>query len=164
MNQPDGTPGGRMEMGAGDVLTFVDTGNHLVRALDPDGTVRTVAGRAPAPYAPSDNGEGWPAGGYADGPALDALFSSPMDVALAPDGTIYVADNGNSCIRRIDPAGEVTTFAGVCGQRGRAGDGGPATDALLDRPYGVALDPAGNVYIADTHNQVIRVVYAEDAP
>jgi DNA-binding beta-propeller fold protein YncE len=62
-------------------------------------------------------------------------------------------------VRLIGGDGTIATVAGVCGSGGFAGDGGAATAALLDRPGGVALDSAGNLYIADTHNQRIRVVY-----
>jgi len=62
-------------------------------------------------------------------------------------------------VRVVTPDGIIATFAGQCGHRGFAGDQGPAADALLDRPAGVEVGPAGEVYIADTHNQRIRVVY-----
>ncbi|HMF41351.1 MAG TPA: hypothetical protein VKQ32_11675, partial [Polyangia bacterium] len=65
----------------------------------------------------------------------------------------------NDCVRVIRGDGTIATVAGVCGSEGFAGDGGPATEALIARPGGVALDTAGNLYIADTHNQRIRVVY-----
>jgi sugar lactone lactonase YvrE len=63
----------------------------------------------------------------------------------------------------VDAKGMITTIAGVCGERGDDGDGGPAVEALLNRPYGVALDRDGNLYIADTHNHRIRVVWGADA-
>lgn len=166
MNQPfsqSAPPAGRMEMGPGDVLYFTDSANHLVRALDPDGTVRTVLGTPPNPYDATQLAEKAPRGGYAgDGKSepLRAKLNSPRDLAVASDGTIYVADTENDCIRKLAPNGEVSTFAGVCGERGFDGDGGPAEQALFNRPYGVAVDSEGNVYIADTYNHRIRVVYA----
>src|SRR5581483_9129642 len=93
------------------------------------------------------------------GPATAALLSRLTDVAAAPDGSLYIADNENSCVRVVAPDGTITTAAGTCGKNGFSGDGGPATGATLDRPYGVTLDGAGNLYIADTHNNRIRVVY-----
>jgi DNA-binding beta-propeller fold protein YncE len=167
MNQPfsqSAPPAGRMEMGPGDVLYFTDSANHLVRALDPDGTVRTVLGTAPEPYNATELAEKAPRGGYeGDGTKkpLEARLNSPRDLAVAEDGTIYVADTENSCVRKLAPNGEVSTAAGICGERGFEGDGGPAEDSLLNRPYGVALGPDGELYIADTYNHRIRVVYPE---
>ena len=80
---------------------------------------------------------------------------------LCDDGTIYIADTENSCIRAVDPNGIIDTFAGTCGERGFGGDFGPANEALLNRPFGVALDADGQVYISDTYNSVIRVVEPE---
>ena len=78
---------------------------------------------------------------------------------MGADGSIYIADTDNSCVRLVTPDGIISTFAGQCGQRGFAGDHGPPAAALLDRPSGVEIGPAGEVYIADTHNQRIRVIY-----
>jgi DNA-binding beta-propeller fold protein YncE len=167
MNQPFGQsapPAGRMEMGPEDVLYFTDSANHIVRALDPDGTVRTVFGTTPENYDATELMTKAPRGDY-DGDGtdepLEAKLNSPRDVAVAADGTLYVADTMNSCVRKLSPNGRVSTVAGICGERGYNGDGGPADEALLDQPYGVALDEDGNLYIADTHNDRIRVVYAE---
>lgn len=148
-------PAGRMEMGPNDTLFICDTGNHRVRTLDSAGITRTVAGSGPATYDPTFTG------GFSgdDGPATSAMLRRPTDVAVDQDGSFYIADTDNHCVRHVDTAGIITTAAGTCGQRGFAGDGGGATSALLDRPYGVALDTAGNLYIADTHNHRIRVVY-----
>jgi sugar lactone lactonase YvrE len=90
--------------------------------------------------------------------ALEARFNRPRDVAVDDEGNVFVADMENNCVRRIDHHGEISTVAGICGERGDEGDGGPATEALLDRPYGIGLDGEGNLYIADTYNHRIRVV------
>jgi hypothetical protein len=150
-----GVPGGRMEMGADGTLYFCDTGNHRIRALGEDGVVTTVAGSGP------DEFDRRFAGGYEGdgGPATEALLRSPSDVAVAASGQLYIADTLNSCVRKVDGDGEISTVAGACGERGFAGDGDPADESLLNRPYGVALDDDGNLYIADTHNHRIRVVY-----
>ena len=163
MNQPfsqSAPPSGGMEMGADGVLYFTDTGNHLVRALYADGTVATVAGVNPPTYDATELPDAAPKGGHGGdgGPALEARFNSPRDVAVAADGTLYVADRENSCVRKIDTAGVITAVAGTCGSRGDSGDGGPATAARLNRPYGIALDAAGKLYVADTYNHRIRVV------
>ena len=80
-------------------------------------------------------------------------------MAVSPDGTLYIADTENNCIRMVDGAGTISTAVGKCGTQGFAGDGKPVAEALLNRPYGVDFDPKGNLYIADTHNNRIRVVY-----
>jgi DNA-binding beta-propeller fold protein YncE len=163
MNQPfsqSAPPAGGMEMGPDDELYFADTGNHMIRVLHPDGTVDTIAGVAPEPYDPSELKEKAPDGDF-EGEGVDALearFNRPRDVAVDGDGNVFVADMENNCVRMIDHHGEITTVAGVCGERGDAGDGGPATEALLDRPYGIGLDGDGNLYIADTYNHRIRVI------
>ncbi len=91
------------------------------------------------------------------GDALDAMLFAPTDVAVGPDHEVYIADTGNHCVRVVKD-GVIETFAGTCGEFGYDGDGGDATAALLERPYGVALDADGNVYIGDTYNHVFRKV------
>ena len=148
-------PTGRMDMGPNDLLYIADTGNHRVRLYSPDGTIDTIAGSGPAEFDPSFTG------GYSGdgGPATAAMLKRPTDVAVAADGTVFVADNDNHCVRKIDSAGMISTVAGICGQSGFEGDGGSAIEAKLDRPYGIALDAEGNLWIADTHNHRVRVVY-----
>jgi len=96
------------------------------------------------------------------GPANDvqataASLAAPAEIAYDAAGNLYIVDMNDNVIRKVDLAGIVTTVAGT-GEQGFAGDGGPATGALLDSPVGVAVDAAGNIYIADTHNQRIRKV------
>lgn len=86
-----------------------------------------------------------------------AQLWSPETLVVDNDGNIFVAERGNHTIRKITPAGIITAFAGN-GQVGASGDGGPATAAMLNEPSGLALDAAGNVYIADTNNHRIRKV------
>ena len=164
MNQPfsqSAPPAGGMEMGPGDKLVFADSGNHVIRMLLPDGSVQTIAGTEPKDYDATTLLDDAPAGGYGGdgGPATAAKFSQPRDVAVHPSGVIFVADKENNCVRRIDLDGTVHGVAGTCGKRGYGGDFGPADEALLNRPYGVALDAEGNLYIADTYNHRIRVVH-----
>jgi sugar lactone lactonase YvrE len=148
-------PEGRMEMGEDGTLYFADTGNNRIRAVGTDGVIRTIAGSGPDHFDTTFKG------GYGGdgGPAIEAVLKNPIDVAVGKKGAIYIADTQNSCVRKVDGDGIITTLAGKCEKRGFAGDGGQAKAALLDRPYGVALDKHGNLYIADTHNQRIRVVY-----
>jgi sugar lactone lactonase YvrE len=139
-------PAGRMVFDAAGNLYLTDTGNHRIRRIDTSGIITTVAGNGTQGYA----GDG--------GPAINAQLNGPTDIDIASDGTLYVADTNNSCVRAITPDGIIRTVAGTCGERGFAGDRGPATEALLDRPYGIELDAGDNLYIADTSNDRIRFV------
>jgi ABC-type branched-subunit amino acid transport system substrate-binding protein len=109
-----------------------DGGNHRIRLIRPDGTVTTLAGT------------GEP--GYRDGPAGEAQFNEPFDVAVSSTGVLYVADAGNDRIRAVSPDGLVTTLAGS-GQRGFKD--GPATEAEFNAPWKLALAADGALYVAD---------------
>lgn len=122
-------------------LYIVDAAAQRVRRMTPGGTVSTFAGGGGA----LPGGLFVPAG-YADGPALEARFNKPMGIAIAADGTVDVADAGNHCIRKI-AGGRVTTIAGNATDAGTRD--GPAADARFKSPCGLALDRAGNLYIAD---------------
>lgn len=132
---------------SGRTLYLADTENQVIRTVDLDTMiVETFAGTPEV-------------SGAADGPAASATFASPRDIAVDDDGTVFVADTENHCVREISPDGDVSTLAGQCGTPGYDGEYGPASEALLYRPYGVSLDRHGNVYVADTENQVFRVIY-----
>jgi sugar lactone lactonase YvrE len=96
------------------------------------------------------------------GPVIQTRLNNPLGVAVGPRGTVYIADTGNNRILKIDKTGgRIDTFAGSPdGTAGRSGDRGLATQARLDHPSGVAVDPDGTVYIADTNNGVVRKVDA----
>jgi hypothetical protein len=155
MSQPFGQsadPAGRIVVAPSGDIYFADTGNSLIRVISAeDGIARIIAGTAPV--------DGVAQFGYDSdgGPATEALLNNPVDLALADDGTLYFTDVYNHCVRAIDPAGTITTVAGVCDQAGYEGDGGPATEALLKRAYGLELD-GDRLLISDTGNNVIRVV------
>lgn len=101
---------------------------------------------------PGDSGDG--------GPAVKARLNQPFDAAFDASGNLYVSDTGNHRIRRIDAkTGTIATSAGS-GKKGFGGDGGPATAALLDEPYGIALDDRGNLYFADRLNRRVRRIDA----
>ena len=137
-------PGGVAVDGAGNVY-IADRGNDRIRRVDGAGIITTIAG----------TGE---SGSSADGgPAIEANLNWPAGVAVDGAGNVYIADRGNDRIRRVDGAGVITTIAGT-GVRGFSGDGGPAVEAKLDGPSGIAVDGAGNVYIADRGNDRIRRV------
>jgi DNA-binding beta-propeller fold protein YncE len=115
-----------------------------LRAVDPrTGIITTVAGTGARGYG----GDG--------GPALEAVFDAPKEMALDRDGSVLVVDTENHAIRRFDPrAGKITAIAG--GRQGSSGDGGPASEAGLDRPHGAVVGADGAIYIGDTNNHRIR--------
>jgi DNA-binding beta-propeller fold protein YncE len=109
-------------------------------------TISTVAGTGAQGYA----GDG--------GAATQALLNNPFDLAFDPAGNLCLSDTYNHCIRRIDArSGLITTIAGT-GEQGCAGDGGPATRAQMNQPYGMVIDRADNIYIADRLNGRVRRV------
>jgi hypothetical protein len=128
--------------GAGNVYV-TEKGNHTIRKVTPAGVVTTLAGAA---------GQS----GSADGTGAAARFSYPWGVAVDGAGNVYVADSQNDTIRKVTPAGVVTTLAGTAGQIGSADGAGAA--ARFNYPCGVAVDGAGNVYVADDYNSTIRRV------
>lgn len=122
---------------------IADVGNFVIRELSAAGTVTTLAG----------NGHQ----GYVNGSSGDAEFTSPVEALYnSNDGYIYVADSENNCIRRIDSAGNVSTYAGS--QTGGLQNGSTA-QALFDHPTGLTINKASNfLYVADTYNNVIRQI------
>jgi sugar lactone lactonase YvrE len=129
------------------VLYLADTGASTIRRIDlGTGIITRFAGTGTAGYG-GDNGQ-----------ALSAAFSSPQGISFGADGSLYVADLSNNVIRRIAPGGVVTTVAG--GGTNGLGDDGPALAAALTLPAAVAVDQAGNLYIADAGANRIRKVSA----
>lgn len=126
-------------------LYIADTRNHRIRKLAADGTITTVAGTGAAGYS----GDG--------GPATLARLNSPRGVAASNEGLLYIVDRENRRIRMVNTDGQITTVAGT-GSSGFNGDRGQATSATLRAPYGVAVDSKGNLFIADTFNHRIRKV------
>lgn len=151
-------PAGKIAFGPDGYLYIADTFNHVIRRVSPgadgvlgdgDGAeelIETFAGTGQEGFA----GDG--------GPAAEAELYRPTDLAWSPSGDLYIADRGNHCIRRIDTDGVLATVAGQCGEPGSDGDGGPATKAHLDEPFGVAVAADGTLYVADTLNHRIRKV------
>jgi hypothetical protein len=126
---------------SGSISTYVaDTGNHLIRKVTPEGVVTTFAGST---------------SGYANGIGTSAQFNNPTGVATDSAGNLYVADTNNHRIRKVTTAGEVTLLAGA----GDADFGnGTGAAAYFRYPKAVAVDSAGNVYVADTSNHAIRKI------
>jgi sugar lactone lactonase YvrE len=119
--------------------------NNRIRALRPDGTVATLAGSTE---------------GFADGTGAAAMFNTPSGLALDRDGNLYVADTGNHAIRKVTPAGVVSTVAGDGTPGFRDGVG---AQARFDGPIGVAIGDDGRIYVADTYNDRIRVIARDGA-
>ena len=185
-------------------LYFAETGNHVVRKIDPTGNITTIAGTGtqgfsgdagPATSATLDSPQGLAldtannlyiadthnhrirklnlttgilttiAGTTTPGfsgdkaSATSAQLNLPTALALDASNNLYLADTGNHRIRKISAAGIITTIAGT-GTQGFSGDSSPATSAAIDSPTGLALDAAKNLYLADTHNHRIRKITA----
>jgi NHL repeat-containing protein len=144
-------------------LFIADAGNHRVRKVSPDGTISTVAGSGP--IGPD---KGYAAGD--GGPALAATLRGPCCLAVDGAGNLFLTDvdiagtgapytGPKSRVRKVSTDGMITTVAGN-GVRGFSGDGGPAVEAGLDDPFGVAVDSAGNLFISDVNNHRVRKVDA----
>ena len=127
---------------AGNIFV-ADTFNHTIRKISPLGMVTTLAGTVGVP-------------GNIDGAASAATFTYPSCIAIDPAGNLVVADTGNSTIRKITPAGMVSTLAGQAGREGYAD--GSASTSLFTFPAALVSDRAGNIYVADTLNNTIRMV------
>ena len=125
-----------------------DSGNNMVRKVSADGVITRVAGMGTA-------------GGAGDGgPATDAQLNGPIGVAVTADGGFLIADQNNAVVRKVSVDGVISRVAGTTGTSGSAGDDGPATDAQLDTPTGVAATADGGFLIADFANNRVRKVSA----
>jgi len=140
VSQPEG-----LVVDAAGNLYIADSENNRIRKVTPSGVISTVAGNGAVGFS----GDG--------GPATAAQLSFPLSVALDTAGSLYIADTNNNRIRKVNTGGTIATVAGT-GTFGYSGDGGPATLAEIAQPEGVALDGAGNLYIADTFNNRVREV------
>jgi len=126
-------------------IYFADGYNHVVRKIDTAGIITTIAGNHLVGYFGDDS------------LAIHAQLDNPVGVAFDKAGNLYIADDHNNAIRKVDGDGIITTFAGNH-TAGYSGDGGPATLAAISDPRGVGVDYMGNVYIADADNNVVRMV------
>src|SRR5579872_1889064 len=128
-------------------LYIADGGNNCIRKVDGTGTITTVAGNGTAGFS-------------ADGTAAtSAEIADPQGVALDASGNLYIADSQNSLIRMVGSNGQIATVVGNINEiPGFSGDGGPAVNAQIYHPSGLTIDNSGNLYIADTSNNLIRMV------
>jgi len=135
-----------VKLAADGTVYILERQGSSLRAVDPrTGIVDTVAGTGARGYG-GDNG-----------PALAAVFDAPKEMAVDRDGSLLIVDTENHAIRRFDPrTGTVLAVAG--GRQGGGGDGGPASEAGLDRPHGAVVGPDGAIYIGDTNNHRVRKV------
>ncbi len=128
-------------------LFIADTYNTRIRKVDATtGIINTIVGNGTLGYS----GDG--------GPALSAALNHPSSVALDSAGYVYIADTGNNVVRRYDPNTKIVLTVAGTGAGGYSGDGGAATAATLQSPNGLSVDLSGNLFIADTGNNVIREV------
>ncbi len=128
-------------------IYIADTKNNVIRIVNTSGIINTLAGTGGVGAFSGDGGA-----------ATDAELNDPEGVLADSGGNIYIADTTNAVVRKVDSSGTINTFAGIGGSRGIANDGGPATDALLNSPRGLALNSSGHLYISDYDNESVRVV------
>jgi sugar lactone lactonase YvrE len=136
---------GGLAVDASGSLFIADSGTNCICEVSADGIITIVAGNRTLGYS----GDG--------GPAVNAELHNPKGLAFDASGNLFIADTGNNVIRKMDPSGNITTVAGN-GTSGYAGDGLAATNAALNQPSGVAVDPIGNLFIADSFNAVVREI------
>ncbi|MGC2517219.1 MAG: NHL repeat-containing protein, partial [Terriglobales bacterium] len=140
-------------------IYIVDDGNNAVRMINPAGIITTVAGLAPGASVCAAATDVWGDGCPATQATLDFYDSYYGEGGTATDaaGNLYIGDTAHNVIRKVGPDGTISIFAGT-GVAGYSGDGGPATSAELNNPDGGAFDGAGNFYFSDLYNNVIRVI------
>jgi uncharacterized membrane protein len=127
-------------------LYIADTGNNRIREVAAaTGIITTVAGTGAAGYSGDS------------GPAASAILNKPSAILEGTTGNLYILDTGNNVVRLVNTTGTITSVAGT-GAAGYTGDDGPATSATLHAPYGLNIDSSGNLYIADSGNNVVRMV------
>ncbi len=127
-------------------LFIADRNNQRIRKVTPSGTMSTIAG------------DGSYGGGGDGSTATTASIEVPWGVAVDASGNLFIVDDNRHNVRKVNSAGTISTYAGIGGDGGYTGDGGPATDARLYYPRSIAIDHSGNVFICDNANSAIRMV------
>ena len=130
-----------LAVNAAGTVYVADFSNNTIRQITPGGQVSTLAGSPGV-------------AGSADGTGTAATFNGPTDIAIDTAGNLYVADTTNSTVRRVTPAGVVTTFAGTAGRAGS--NDGTGAAASFNLPRGIVVDASGNLYVVDGGNQTVR--------
>jgi hypothetical protein len=126
-------------------MLIADWFNNSIRKINSSGIISTVVGNG----TPGYSGDG--------GPAINAKLNAPCGIAFDRVGNLYIADEGNNCIRKVDTLGFINTVAGN-GTAGYFGDGGQAINSELDEPAAITIDLAGNIYFIDLNNNCIRKI------
>ena len=127
-------------------LFIADELAHRVRMIDPNGVIHTIAGVGVSGYSSSGK------------EARMARLNQPADLEIDSAGNLYICEYASHCVRKVDTMGMISDFAGQCGEEGYTGDGGPAVEALLALPAGIALDDEGNLYISQRSDHRVRKV------
>lgn len=139
-------------------MYIADSGNNVIRKVSPSGIISSVAGSGFDAGLVNSKCTG---GGYSGdgGPATKAELDLPVSLAVDPSDNLWISDQCNNVIRYVDSAtGNISTVAGIYNAYGYTGDGGPATKATFNGPAGIARDAAGNIYVTDYGNNVLRVL------
>ena len=134
-----------LTIGPDGALYFCDIAFHVIRKVDREGRISTVAGSGKKGYA----GDG--------GAATKALLAEPYEIKFDADGSMYFVEMVNNLVRKVDKTGTISTVAGT-GQSGFSGDGGPAREATFNRPHSIALDGKGTLFICDIGSHRVRRV------
>jgi uncharacterized protein (TIGR03437 family) len=140
-------------------LYIADTGNNVIRKVDTNGVITTVAGTGFGAGVGNSTGNGAYSGD--GGPATKAQLNLPVSVALDPAGNFWISDQSNNVIREVNSSGVINTVAGISTRIGYSGDGGPAAQAVFNTPAGIARDAAGNIYVTDAGNNVLRALLTD---
>lgn len=133
-------------------LYIADNSNHTIRKIDYTGHISTVVGNGLHAGA-------WDGGYSGDGgPATNAEISKPSDIVFDKLGNMYISEVGNSVIRKVNTSGIISTIAGIAGEGGYSGDGGPATNAKIANPFGLTFDTSGNLYFSNNGYYCVRKI------
>ena len=134
-----------LTIGTDGALYFCDIAFHVIRKVDKEGRISTVAGSGKKGYA----GDG--------GAATKALLAEPYEIKFDADGSMYFVEMMNNLVRKVDQSGAISTVAGT-GKQGFSGDDGPAREATFNKPHSIALDGKGSLFICDIGNHRVRRV------